>query len=84
MRLPYPSDPTCRRLINAGKIAYTDIHLSNVAQHAWFGFLGHLDAISRQSFSSKTGPASRDKLAAENGAWWSLTWRMSSPPGERS
>lgn len=43
MRLPYQSDPTCRQLINAGKIAYTDIHLSNVAQYAWFGFLGHLD-----------------------------------------
>lgn len=43
MRLPYQSDPTCRQLINAGKMLYTDMHLSHVAQSAWFGFLGHLD-----------------------------------------
>lgn len=43
MRLPYQSDPTCRKQINAGEMEYTDIHLSHVAQYAWFGFLGHLD-----------------------------------------
>jgi succinyl-CoA:acetate CoA-transferase len=43
MRLPYQSDPACRQLINAGKMLYTDMHLSHVAQAAWFGFLGHLD-----------------------------------------
>lgn len=43
MRLPYQSDPTCRKLINAGKMHYTDMHLSHVAQFAWFGFLGKLD-----------------------------------------
>ncbi|MDD0839952.1 acetyl-CoA hydrolase/transferase family protein [Curvibacter sp. HBC61] len=43
MRLPYQSDPTCRQLINAGKMHYTDLHLSHVAQFAWFGFLGKLD-----------------------------------------
>jgi succinyl-CoA:acetate CoA-transferase len=43
MRLPYQSDPMCRRRINAGEVEYTDIHLSHVAQYAWFGFLGHLD-----------------------------------------
>jgi succinyl-CoA:acetate CoA-transferase len=43
MRLPYQSDPACRALINAGKMHYTDIHLSHVAQFAWFGFLGKLD-----------------------------------------
>ena len=32
MRLPYQSDPTCRRQINAGDMQYTDMHLSNVAQ----------------------------------------------------
>ncbi len=42
-RLPYQSDPTCRKLINAGKMHYTDMHLSHVAQAAWFGFLGKLD-----------------------------------------
>ena len=43
MRLPYQSDPTCREYINAGRLEYMDIHLSHVAQHAWFGFLGKLD-----------------------------------------
>ena len=43
MRLPYQSDPTCRARINAGQMDYIDIHLSHVAQHVWFGFLGKLD-----------------------------------------
>ena len=42
MRLPYQSDPTVRKQINAGAIQYTDMHLSHVAQLAWFGFLGTL------------------------------------------
>ena len=41
--LPYQSDPTQRKRINAGDLEYIDIHLSHVAQHVWFGFLGHLD-----------------------------------------
>jgi len=43
MRLPYQSDPSVRRQINAGHMQYTDIHLSHVAQLACFGFLGKLD-----------------------------------------
>jgi succinyl-CoA:acetate CoA-transferase len=43
LRLPYQSDPTCRKRINAGTMEYTDIHLSHVAQFVWFGFLGKLD-----------------------------------------
>jgi succinyl-CoA:acetate CoA-transferase len=43
MRLPYQSDPTVRRQINSGQMQYTDIHLSHVAQLAWYGFLGNLD-----------------------------------------
>lgn len=43
MRLPYQSDPIARRKINAGEMNYMDIHLSHVAQHAWFGFYGKLD-----------------------------------------
>ena len=42
-RLPYQSDPTVRQQINEGQMQYVDIHLSHVAQYAWFGFLGHLD-----------------------------------------
>lgn len=40
MRLPYQSDPICRKKINSGEMSYMDIHLSHVAQQAWFGFLG--------------------------------------------
>ncbi|MCE1273575.1 MAG: acetyl-CoA hydrolase/transferase family protein [Chlorobiales bacterium] len=43
MRLPYQSDPICRKRINAGQMEYLDIHLSHVAQFVWFGFLGKLD-----------------------------------------
>jgi len=42
MRLPDQSDPMVRKQINAGQMQYTDIHLSHVAQLAWFGFLGPL------------------------------------------
>ena len=43
LRLPYQSDPTCRARINAGQMDYIDIHLSQVAQFVWFGFLGKLN-----------------------------------------
>ncbi len=43
LRLPYQSDPTCRKRINAGEMDYIDIHLSQVAQFVWFGFFGTLD-----------------------------------------
>ena len=39
-RLPFNTDPICRAKINAGEIDFIDMHLSHVAQHAWFGFLG--------------------------------------------
>jgi len=42
-RLPYQSDPELRARINAGLIEYMDIHLGQVAQYAWFGFLGRID-----------------------------------------
>lgn len=42
-RLPYQSDPELRARINRGEIEYMDIHLGQVAQYTWFGFLGKLD-----------------------------------------
>jgi len=42
-RLPYQSDPELRARINRGEIEYMDIHLGQVAQYAWFGFLGSID-----------------------------------------
>jgi succinyl-CoA:acetate CoA-transferase len=43
LRLPYNSDPIAREKINAGKMDYLDMHLSQVAPMAWQGFLGPLD-----------------------------------------
>ena len=42
-RLPFNTDPIARTAVNAGEIDFIDMHLSHVAQHAWFGFLGHMD-----------------------------------------
>ncbi len=42
-RLPFQSDPVCRQKINNGDMHFIDMHLSHVAQHVWFGFLGKLD-----------------------------------------
>ena len=41
-RLPFQSDPLCRSQINSGEVHYVDMHLSHVAQHAWFGFMGEM------------------------------------------
>ena len=43
LRLPYQSDPVVREQINRGEVDYLDIHLSHVAQHAWFGYFGKID-----------------------------------------
>jgi succinyl-CoA:acetate CoA-transferase len=43
MRLPFQSDPICRAKINDGTMDYIDIHLSEVSQYAWSGFLGKMN-----------------------------------------
>jgi succinyl-CoA:acetate CoA-transferase len=43
LRLPYQSDPVCRKKINAGEMEYIDIHLSHVGAFVRSGFLGKLD-----------------------------------------
>ena len=43
LRLPYQSDPITRKLINAGEMQYTDMHLSQVGQIVEYGFMGKLD-----------------------------------------
>lgn len=39
-RIPYQTDNILRKSINNGKVDYTDIHLSHVAQQARHGFFG--------------------------------------------
>src|SRR5512143_4364798 len=43
LRLPYQSDPLCRKKINAGDMEYLDMHLSHVGVFVRSGFLGKLD-----------------------------------------
>ena len=40
LRLPYQSGPITRKLINAGEMQYTDMHLSQVGQIVEYGFHG--------------------------------------------
>ncbi|MBS1190188.1 MAG: Acetyl-CoA hydrolase/transferase [Rhodocyclaceae bacterium] len=87
MRLPYQSDPTCRKRINAGEMEYIDIHLSHVAQFVWFGFLGKLDVavvevagvledgrlIPTSSVgNNKTWLEQADKIILEVNSWQNL------------
>ena len=84
MRLPYQSDPTCRKRINAGEMEYIDIHLSHVAQFVWSGFLGKLDVAvvevagiledgrlipSSSVGNNKTWLDQADKIILEVNAW---------------
>ncbi|MFT2089715.1 acetyl-CoA hydrolase/transferase family protein [Paraglaciecola sp. 2405UD69-4] len=43
LRLPFQSDPKCRKRINNGTMDYVDLHLSEVSQYAWSGFLGKMN-----------------------------------------
>jgi len=42
-RAPYTTNATFRKHVNAGEIAYNDIHLSQMAQELRYGFLGEVD-----------------------------------------
>ena len=42
-RGPYMSSPASRQLIHAGKMAYTDVHLSHFARGLMNGFYGEID-----------------------------------------
>ncbi|MBI5130882.1 MAG: acetyl-CoA hydrolase/transferase family protein [Rhodopseudomonas palustris] len=73
MRLPYQSDPTCRKRINAGRMEYIDIHLSHVAQHVWFGFLGKLDvAIVEVAGIREDGSLIPSSSIGNNKTWLDL------------
>lgn len=42
-RTPYQSDPDLRRAINAGRVRFFDLHLSQLPQHVRTGALGEVD-----------------------------------------
>ena len=73
LRLPYQSDPAVRERINAGNLEYIDIHLSHVAQHAWFGFFGKIDiAVIEVSGIREDGSLIPSSSIGNNKTWLDL------------
>ena len=70
LRLPYNSDPIAREKINAGKMDYLDMHLSQVAPMAWQGFLGELDtAVIEVSGIREDGSLIPSSSVGNNKTW---------------
>ena len=70
LRLPYQSDPETRKRINAGEMDYMDIHLSHVAQHVDYGFLGKLDyALIEVSAILEDGKLVPSSSVGNNKTW---------------
>lgn len=73
MRLPYQSDPELRARINRGEMDYLDIHLSHVAQYAWFGFFGKIDlAIVEATAIMPDGSLMPSSSVGNNKTWLDL------------
>ena len=73
LRLPYQSDPDARKRINEGTLEYIDMHLSHVAQHAWFGFYGGIDtAIIEVSGIREDGLLIPSTSVGNNKTWLDL------------
>ncbi|HEV7908353.1 MAG TPA: acetyl-CoA hydrolase/transferase family protein [Pseudonocardiaceae bacterium] len=69
-RLPYQSDPATRAKINAGGMDYLDLHLSQVAQMVWQGFLGPLDvAVVEVSGITEEGHLIPSTSVGNNKTW---------------
>ncbi|KID28448.1 acetyl-CoA hydrolase/transferase family protein [Prauserella rugosa] len=70
MRLPYQSDPVTRAKINDGRMDYTDIHLSHVAQRVWQGVFGELDvAVVEVSGVTEEGRLIPSSSVGNNKTW---------------
>ncbi|QNP50533.1 acetyl-CoA hydrolase/transferase family protein [Diaphorobacter aerolatus] len=73
MRLPFQSDPVCRAKINSGAMHFADMHLSHVAQHAWFGFLGKLSvAVIEVTAINADGTLVPTMAVGNNKTWLDL------------
>jgi len=73
LRLPYQSDPELRARINRGEMDYLDIHLSHVAQYAWFGFFGRLDlAVIEATAIMPDGSLLASSSVGNNKTWLDL------------
>ncbi|HYG69931.1 MAG TPA: propionyl-CoA--succinate CoA transferase, partial [Anaeromyxobacteraceae bacterium] len=70
LRLPYQSDPVCRKKINAGEMEYIDLHLSHVAQFVRQGFLGKLDvALVEVTAIREDGSLVPSSSVGNNATW---------------
>lgn len=77
LRLPYQSDPTVRERINAGELEYIDIHLSHVAQHAWFGYFGPIDvALVEVTAIREDGRLVPSSSVGNNKTWLDLAGKI--------
>jgi succinyl-CoA:acetate CoA-transferase len=77
LRLPYQSDPTVRERINSGRLEYLDIHLSHVAQYAWFGYFGPIDvALVEVSAIHEDGLLVPSSSVGNNKTWLDLAERV--------
>jgi len=70
LRLPYQSDPVCRKKINDGDMQYIDIHLSHVSHFVSSGFLGKLDF----AVVEVTGILERGRLIPSSSVGANKTW----------
>lgn len=67
-RAPYTTNPDFRKHVNAGEIAYNDIHLSQMAQELRYGFMGEVDwAILEVCAIEEYGDKCRAYLTAAGG-----------------
>ncbi|GAB2787340.1 acetyl-CoA hydrolase/transferase family protein [Dyella kyungheensis] len=73
LRLPYQSDPELRARINRGEMDYLDVHLSHVAQYAWFGFFGKIDlAVIEAAAIMPDGSLLASSSVGNNKTWLDL------------
>ncbi|MGA2990486.1 MAG: acetyl-CoA hydrolase/transferase family protein [Candidatus Korobacteraceae bacterium] len=68
-RMPYQSDPETRKRINSGEIAYTDMHLSHVAQTVEYGVLGLDMAVIEVSAVLRDGSLVPSSSIGVNRTW---------------
>lgn len=79
-RAPYTTNSDFRKHVNAGEIAYNDIHLSHMAQELRYGFMGEVDwAIIEVCDIEEGADTCKAYLTAAGGIslqWhaWQSTW----------
>ncbi len=67
-RVPYQSDPTLRKQINAGRVRFVDMHLSQLPQVVRYGFLGpvHWAVVEACDLTAGGGAVLTTSVGASN------------------